>query len=645
MGRESSIHNAIIRYADHLVKLDFEELQNQLHSNRTKYEWNSLENIESGIGGYLLFLIEAYKTTGNGKYHKYIISICDELMRYVDEKDTLNYSFYTGRLGFVYVLIKLYEITADHQYLTNAIKIAEKIPSEYITSEYVRDSLYDGRAGSVLVLLNLYIVERNDGIMRLTEKLIEAIAGNGILTESGMSWGAKHEIGKKSSLSFAYGTAGIYFVLRQINSICRNKTIIEPLLKDIEYYQRSRLDHFSHEKRELQNDSVNNKELVAGKSFQTNGEDCLVSQSEVSWAYGISGIFGGIMRNDYVESYISVDRFENDFLHNGMAGAYISHGYVYNNLEAHLLDAIEKGVVDISGGLFHGNVGCTYALLKGLSNGQDKTGSILFPKLNIDRKRKIDINIESGKILKSLYFKEYPRTIEFFEQISPVSFFNHINRDRNDKQLEFIRLNQFLDSELSKNLDASTYELFEDLVRYEREKNSYQDLLSNSHERQISTDNRQREKALTYLNNSEEWLLKQTFILSKDLKFISSKWNWADISISVTQNMSEAPANWHTLFQYGADGVIETPMHIVGMILHSFAQPKPFHQILDELKNYCNHQSQDVLKVFSRNTGSIDVEDFINRLDYLVISKVKQFIYEGVLNFQGMNNKYGASTI
>jgi hypothetical protein len=61
--------------------------------------------------------------------------------------------------------------------------------------------------------------------------------------------------------------------------------------------------------------------------------------------------------------------------------------------------------------------------------------------------------------------------------------------------------------------------------------------------------------------------------------------------------------------------------------------PKTINMICEEFKYYCVSQSEEVLDTIITYTYSKDKEELIRRMDYLMTSTVKNFIYSGCLEF------------
>jgi len=109
------------------------------HNHPTTLESKSAlryEDIDSGVCGVILFLIDFYKSRKSQIYLDTLMEAGDELIRHCKENARLHYGFLKGRSGVCFTLVKLSEATNNETYLNFALEIIRVNSDYFIDSEY-----------------------------------------------------------------------------------------------------------------------------------------------------------------------------------------------------------------------------------------------------------------------------------------------------------------------------------------------------------------------------------------------------------------------------------------------------------------------------------------------------------------------------
>ncbi len=630
---------------DELKKLSFEELislskNNQdLISNGYLYS-NNIESIEIGISGYLLFLLEFYKHAPDDTHLLKVKSITKDLILYCRNNQTSNYSFYTGRGGFIYYLLQLYKINKDESILDECLELIKPCGGEYLESIYTTDYLYNGRAGTLLVLIELYQVTNSDDILHLINQFSIKIVKNGFLSEEGISWRALEEINLKNSCGFALGTSGILYVLKKLNSCFPNKAI-DYVIGDVQKYIENCWDEDKNNWK-IHDKDIINKEILNSykKEYKDNNEHLFNPKYDSCWSRGKAGVqLSYNIQNINLEvPEIQFTKLKNN-VYEGVSGIGLC---LLNNLDKNS-DTISKIVdflmqqedtVSLEGGLFFGDLGKYYFLLKFTSGNNGP--NIINPGLLFSDKKDDALDMDLVDVKKSFLKKQYHRTITLLEHIAPKSINQFLLHSKSNKaDCEISSFQSFIENELKTMKDAPAYDLLKDVYDLEKTRKEISDLDKRTN-LQIYLDSIfYKEKTLDLLNNSDEWIFNQKITISDSIEIVNSKWNWNDNRISnIIENFYAPPSHYEYLFFSSYENRInEYSLGIDGLVLHRFDEGNTFNQALTEIKLFCRSQPPEILEEFVVNTGSKDVQDFINRLDFLIIYKVKQLLYDKILEF------------
>lgn len=604
-------------YISAILRLSFMDLQNIAKKNKQKLEEqylisDNIENIEYGITGYLFFLLEYHKIYNKPKLLNIIEKHCLSLIAYCDSTATANYSLYTGRGGVAYFLLELYKTSPQNIYLENCQKILKESEKEFFHSEYTSDYLLDGRAGVLFILINLYAKTGTTEVEVMINNYLEKIIDNSVLTSYGISWVSKEEISVENSCDFGRGSLGILFVFRYMYAISKNENILF-FNAQIEKYIKS----FIHKKKE-----------------EINLKDCsFISDTEKRYILKINSDKKNYIRilnlllemnekekfEENLDLLISLspslrNNFSEIFYHIVDAKEELT-GY-----EAILQSLVEN--VDLESGLIQGKTGMLYIIMK--YNVPVRENIVENQNYNLC----LDISLKEDFIFQKQYPKFY-----YFTKTNFPAVYNAILKNVKEGKDNLI-------SDIISIINQNSYsELLKDLLFFEESKNQFKNIMDKE-------DNLTRiSKIVSYRNSvfdQVESLGKSIFEvpirLGSKRTIINTKWDWSSNDIyRHTQNIIQPPASFTVLLIPVCDSRIsdvgEIFMQIEGLLLQSFVTPKTIKMVTEEFKYFCLSQPEEVLDTIITYTFSKDREEFIRRLDYLVVSTVKNFIYNGCLEF------------
>ena len=230
--------------------------------------------------------------------------------------------------------------------------------------------------------------------------------------------------------------------------------------------------------------------------------------------------------------------------------------------------------------------------------------------------------------------KYFNRTITFLENIAPGSLNSYLSSPKiNEEDSEITYFQNFISNELEIKKDTPAYGLLNDVYCLEKERKEFSES-DNRTNLQIYLDTIfHNEEVIKLLNNSDEWIFNQQIRISDSIKIVNSKWDWVSReNFNFVENFYNLPNHYEYLFLSSVENrVIEYSLKVDGLVVHRFDGGNTIKQALLEIKYFCQSQPSEAIEEFTKNTGSKDVEDFINRLDFLVTHKVKQLIYDGIL--------------
>ncbi len=500
-----------------ILNSTFEELIEISKKNNTKLDRcrhlvsSNLENIETGVSGFLLYLLEMYKFSGKDIYLEKAELLSKNTISYCEKTDTNDYSLYCGRSGLIYVLLQLYDVNKNADLLQVCENLIIPCENEFLESKYTSDYLYDGRSGTLLILNELFQLSESERIFEIINKFITKIFQNALFTEKGISWKATEEINLNNSCGFALGASGIQYLLIKMNIDFPNNHL-DYIIKYIDKHKHSCWDEKHQSWLNFEKDIINSNVLNQFKRQYLDNDPMLYSPTnELNWSKGSIGIL--------------------------------------------------------------------------LSENQNKK---IFFELNNDKIKNLQSNIYDG-----------------LSGIGLCLLQNHSNRVIADIFFFEKKKKEYINEELKTNL-----QIFLDKLHH-------------------------NDKIIKILNNPDQWILNQELKISQHTKIVNTKWDWEfREKHSFVQNFYNEPSNNEFIFIITNKNVaIEYSLRAAGWVLHRFDSQKKIKDALFEIKEFCTSQSEDMIKEFIENSGSKDAEDLIKRLDFLIIDKIKQLLYNNILEF------------
>ncbi|OXG09135.1 lanthionine synthetase-like protein [Flavobacterium araucananum] len=627
-----------------IVNASFEELVEIAKKNNKEIKHHlvsdNLENLETGIAGFLLFVLDFYKYAKDHYYLKKVEFLSKELLSYCKNNATNNYSLYNGRAGFIYFLIELYRVNQDETLLQECENLIIAAEQDYLESSYTSDYLYNGRAGTLLVLTALYSLSPSENILRLIHKFSAAIFQNAFFTENGISWKATDEINLKNSCGFALGSSGIEYVLKHLDANFSSDSL-DYSIKNTGKYKESCWNQEKQTWLNFEKDILDNNVLdQLREQYKAHDSLLYTPTTKINWSQGSIGI----LLSEASSKEINFELQRTDLAHSptniyeGLSGiglALLENNTIKNKGE--YLKAIQEEIVNrelpatLNGGLLFGSLGAHYFLLKVIT--KDISATIVKPfKINVvPKKGVLDLNLREVK--KVLLSKTFTKTMPLLEKIFSQelnNFFDNPDPELHDS--DFTKFEEFIVNKLIK-VETPVNNVIRDAYGFDKNRNAFFNRETRTH-LQVYLDQLQHcDTVIKALNNPDEWILEQKLKISDTVKIVHSKWDWeATNNSQFTENFYKESGNNEFLFLLTEENkVLEYSLKIDGLILHRFDYTKKIGDALQEIKGYCQTQPAEMLKEFSQNSGSRDVNDFIGRLDFLVLHKVKQLLYQGIL--------------
>jgi len=667
---ENEIIDLALKYADELMRyLDIRKAkieQNQFEN----FHQENLENIDSGVSGQLLYLIELYKKTADIIYLNQIDDWIELLLIYFDKNPTNDYSLYMGRGGFIYLLIKRYSISKERRFIEEGLKLIQPANQWYLTSEFTTDYFYNGKAGTILLMIDLYNLTGEQSLLSYIDEFIRKIISNAKISNNGIFWIAEYEYNIKPSCGFAFGGSGIKYVFEKLTEFCRSHSL-DFMIDGIQFYADScwisDYVNWGAYEREISDEGTlkNYKYLYSNENSRFfKPDDCW------SWAFGAIGnidvLKSPVPREDILinildNKLINLDK-DQFYLFDGLAGL----GLFLHNLPFKSeyfngkLEEIKRHILnysinlEIENGLMHGKVGCVYFLLKMIGYEKD-TGDILNYKISAPSSTSDPhIPIDYVDTLKETLIKNYPRTISLLENVAP---------DILTQFLEKCSAGLFKSVELLSNFPAYITSCFKsispisadsrimDVFLLEKRKLDMLEVSKKSNLHAYIESLMFQDKILTLLNKSDEWLLEQTIQINQNVVFIRTKWDWffqenyftvRDETIKDIEyfNLKNPAKEYSYLLQiFGNSKVLEFPLLSgLDLLINAFTEPRKVREVVDYSQQFvASLPESEWRKLTSRqllHKSVHSVNDVISELEWITLKQIKPLIYSNLLVFR-----------
>ena len=641
----------------------------QVFQNRSSSElqWDNPENIDTGVAGIVLYLLELFKVTNDGRYLAGAQRGLQWLVHHCESTPSDNYALYTGRAGVAFALLEMRKVTGTVEYLQTALALMSRAKTCFLTAEYITSNLFDGLAGTLLVLLHLYDATGNREVLDDINLFADKIVQNAYPSYPGICWRTAAESHVQPLCSLAGGTAGIQFVFAELGRYFGSKAC--RYVDDQAYrYENSvwdaDLSNWPDFRKEIIDAATDRRHRQAyfnqDKAFFTRPAD------NISWAHGTAGI--GLMRlrsfqcekgsargADLAKALDKLSKTVftisgNNSLYDGLAGQGIAFIQAYKitgkkELQSAALqvgewllvnEVVSSTSLHMDNSLLRGAPGIGYfylQLLEGQSGNTcllpivDKTVSYGFMK---------DITFDVNVVRRSIIAKPFRRTLAVLESRFPGRAEQLFCSPGVDEELieAFAALINVVLGESDGNINS---EHLRDVFTFEEKKQS---LLKN-----MQSTAWQQAKGMCYydqvlkqLNKSDVWLLDQQVFISNEVTLVSTSWDWSTDSDPLA-TLDEPKGQFNTLFYYVfGEGLIELPLHIIGLFMHYFAKPKSISDAIKEIALFCRSQSESALEGMLSFTRSKDIPELLSRLDYLLLFQIKQLLSDGILVFSGSDN-------
>lgn len=623
-------------------------------------QWNNPENIESGTSGIILLLIELYRQTNDAIHLHLIDDAIEDLIRYCKEHSTYNYSLYTGRAGAAYVLMEYYRLTGRPDIPAICLDMLSSCTEVYLESEYTSDYLYNGRAGTLLVLLMLYNITGASSLLTTIDRFVAVIISHMHLSVDGCYWVSKEELNLRPSCGFAFGAAGIKYVLDRVARGCPGSKL-ENWTGEIERYINScRVNEYGNWGN-YERDITDVESLEKYVNLYTNNDPRVFKPgNEYGWASGTTGVCFALHNRQSkalpplpeMTSFIhtAANGEELNYLYDGLAGMGLYYWekdepgcrFILEKIIAALTDKLlTEGDISCKGGLLHGKPGWLYFLLK--TNGErPHDENILAPFLNVAATGKHALpalSMEATAVKKSILEKCYPRTVSFLGHIASTHFQEYLNKSFTGGAKELQQFRHFIES-LHQHLQLAKYERLMDLFLFENAWDELKQSAQRSSYRLYIEEWVRGQKAMDFLARSSERLLCETLAISQKLTILQTKWDWSfedefgKIDKSHANNTTAPPAQFQYIIQLdAANGIDELFLRDDLLLLfRSFDRPKIVRQVLAEINDYIRSLSAPTLhQLLLKISETPNVGDYLDKLDNIILYEIRQWIMKGIL--------------
>lgn len=602
----SDIGNFIMEH--YLYRLDIFAKSNYSVGFKTDNKVRN-EDIDSGICGIVLFLIELYQKFKNPDINKAIIAAGEDLLDHCAKNSRLHFGFYRGRAGVCFTLIKIWQTTNDSRYLKFALDIIKNYSDAFIESEFATNRLYDGRSGLLIVLLHLYDIRSEKWILDKMRLCINIIISNFIPTKDGIIWD-RNDCNIKPLTSFLYGSSGVAFALTQYGRYFNNRVIIS-LAKEIfryeNHYWNNKISCWPGFSKEIS--SFEEYKIHISKFAEKDLSFFLKSPVVHDIASGTAGQclarYPLLDFNDkdqekknLKKALISLCNVElgNISMINGLSGIalsllisvkYFKIPELINRIKeiVNLLKYAELSFTDIS--LFNGITGIGFFLLQTYRT--KSYHSVFYPiiervnkeeHLNDEEKRNADY-------MSHLFRSCSANTALTVSIIKKGGFSGHYFRGYEKSRLSVASFLHAKFMSSIKNLPENKRMLVLDIYKLETGKiRMLTNEISNSlfYIKRISG----YEEKVALLNMSENELSKQTLVFCKETRIVKTGWNWARLdqpgadAYKIVSEFVASPNEKNKLILFRDKNIMTTKIDALGdLTISIFKNPLPVCDAID----------------------------------------------------------------
>ncbi|MGV8018377.1 MAG: lanthionine synthetase LanC family protein [Ignavibacteria bacterium] len=607
-------------------------------------EFNTAENIYSGVAGIAYFYLALFKVTQNEKY----LDVCKNAMKwtvkYCDNNETVMYSFITGRMGIPYVLLKLSSYCGDN-FNESVFKIVKESPI-FLDSSNSSCEYLNGVGGMIVSLIHMYDMAKEDLFLKYIDSYTRHIIDNARYNENGMHWDRSNQI-IRSLTGFSHGSAGIGFVFLELYNYFRNnefRLLAEQAFKHENAFFDEKHGNWKDLRKGMYTDPDKNKHK---NSFYNKEFDFFTKPSSMNaWCHGAAGI--GLSRLRAAELTNNpvykrdldfcirkvLDDFHDDYC--GNKSYTLCHGLFgnldflndalsfvnepdykqeYSNIIHSVLNNLDtknkyiSGLASFAGAeedlsLFNGNAGIGYFFLR-LADSSN-TESILAPAVKnrfAPKKTNSDYPFEwltTQYIKKGTVAKVFPRTLRELEESDSGILENYFSAPVTEESSNLI--DEFCDYitplTVSRNPQesrmAGAYD-FESL-KYEIENSisSYSLVFA-------------RSVFLPEINKNffsdESLFLNSKIKINPDVRIAESEWRWSGDSVDGNTGFSgPEKIKSYYLLSGSYKGVFEKEISLLSFsILEFFEEEKSINEVMPELlelfPGYRNKEKEEIKRL------------------------------------------------
>jgi hypothetical protein len=594
--------------------------------------------IHSGLSGLLLVLIGIYEVYREQSVLELVNRGADAVVAHCRRRRSNDFSLYEGKGALVYTLLLLYGLTTDESRIRQCLELLEPIGQDYSTSEYVSDYLSNGRTGTLLVLLRLHALCGEPSPVGHLDHLLNKILGDAICTKDGLYWRRRGGGEAQPAFGFAHGTSGMFYVFARLNAILPDHGF-DLICRELDIYRRR------HETSSVAFPSKNLSWGTGGAgmllSKLADEENCSLDRGEAMY----KALFGDARDLSFAPEGFPLDLFD------GLAGIGMSCLIAFQKTGTARFQemaisireclASQCGKTCFDGGLFHGQPGILYFLLK--SEQMHAGENILCPFLWQLQARGIMREWKPENLKESLLSASFGRTIALIK-IRNKAPFDHfldtagmLNADQRGVTLgdEFDR---WMDTFIRQD-EGGTYK--EAVLEVYALEASRVDCLDSSGMTALPAAGdrwSQRRRIVGLLGRPQSWLLEQTLVLSSSLNVVICQWDWTKgYDRTFFEDVAAgkiARSRVEILLEQGEDtNLLESNLTVDGFIFHCFDQPAQVGQVVARIRQYCRIHPSEVKAILIQFSGWDSGDDLMSRLDFLILSRIKEGLFNGQLSF------------
>jgi len=582
------------------------------------------EDIDTGLSGLILFLIELTKIKPEPDLRCTLLSAGDELINYCRCNQRSHFGLYKGRAGVCFTLMRLTETTGDPKYMEFALELIENESEVFLRSEFAANRLYDGRSGLLLALVHLYNYVHNQMLLEKIEICLNIIVSDFVITENGIIWN-RNDRNIKPLNSFLFGSAGVAFSLMQAADLFNDKVLLAIAESIFSYEDTFWCNEFSNWP-DFRNEINDENDLYIQKSKYLSNDFNYFTQSSES--YDLSTGTAGLclarlpllnkMNHNGCKDKISkglqrIMRFRSgdSSLANGLSGVGTvfqeATGYFGTHMFDKKLNKISEvlnhrrlNYKDIT--LFNGATGLGYFLIQ--RSNPETFSSILFPVLKKNEpQNKTDKNesISNGYLIKMIQ-SNFPLTLTAIKIFNPEAYSELLQKELNITGYISNDIYSLMISKIKKLIPLKAKHIISDILKLESVKcRMYNEVNSFSlnHIKNIL----KFECKVKLLNMEEHELMNQVLVFDSDTRIHKCKWNWArlgqegaDIKGLLTKFQTEEPQKIKLILMMDSKNiVVEQRIDTLGTLTRKiFRKPKKVQEALaDYLKAFEIESDQD----------------------------------------------------